>query len=452
MEHYNLLVIGGDGAGMGAASQARRMKKDISIAVFEMGEFVSYAACGMPYYIAGDVKDYNELIAINVNEFIEKRNIHIKINHRVTSVDFEAKSVTVTHNGKTQEYTYDKLVIATGASALLPPIKGIETPATFVLRTLRHGLDIKEAVNTGKVKKVILVGGGFISIELAESFLKKNIEVVLLEKEETVASLFSPEIRQMVMDKFAEKNIKIVTGVNINEISYDGSNVTAISDKGNFEGQMLIVSTGVRPSTEFLKDTDLAMIANGAIIIDDKSMTNIPDVFAAGDCATVTNLITGEPDYIPMATTANKQGRVAGLQVAGVTAESFKGALGSQFLRVCDLQVGKTGFNSRDAEKHGINTYDGTIEWRSKPGYCPGNTMVKVKLTVNADTGVIIGGEIGGFDGAVLRINTLATAITSKMKLEDLAYLDTGYAPPFSTVWDPVVAAAQSLLKREITN
>ena len=186
----------------------------------------------------------------------------------------------------------------------------------------------------------------------------------------------------------------------------------------------------------------------GAIIIDEKSRTNIPDVFAAGDCATVKNLITGETDYMPIATTANKQGRVAGLQVAGVESEIFKGALGSMMVKVFELHAAKTGFNSREAEKHGIKTIEKVMDWHSRPGYCPESAPIVTKLTVNEKTRKVIGGEIAGTDGAALRINTVAAAITAGMTIEDLAYLDMGYAPPFSPVWDTVAATAQMFIRR----
>lgn len=448
MSHFNLISIGGDAAGMGAASQARRIDRDISIAVFERNEFVSYAACGMPYYISDEIRDYRSLLAIDKDEFINKRKIEISTFAEVTEVDFTARSLKVKSDGKTDNHTWDKLIIATGASAALPPIPGIESRGVFVLRTLRHGLNIKEFIVSRKPDSVILVGGGFISLELAESFLKSGLKVTLVEKMDSVASLMSPEIRQIITQTLKDKGVDVVTSAGISEIKSENGSLHLVTDRGVYTSPFIIVSTGAKPNTEFLKDSPLNFHRSGAIIIDEYSRTNIPGVYAAGDCATVKNLITGEDDYMPMATTANKQGRVAGLQAAGVTSEIFRGAIGTQMMKVCELEIAKTGFNRIDAVKHGIEVIDDILEWRSRAGYYPGSETLKVKLTIRADNRKVIGGEIIGTDNAALRINTVAAAVTAGMTVEDLAYLDTGYSPPFSPVWDPVIAAAQGFIKR----
>jgi NADPH-dependent 2,4-dienoyl-CoA reductase/sulfur reductase-like enzyme len=448
MTHFNLIVIGGDGAGMGAASQARRINKDISIAVFEKGEHVSYAACGMPYFISDDIKDYKSLIAIDIDEFIDKRKIIIKTLSEVTEVNFPQKRITVNNAGDTTHFTYDRIVIATGAAAAIPPIPGVENKDIFVLRSLRQGMNIKEYIDVKKPESAILIGGGFISLELAETLTKKNIKTTLLEKIDSIATLWSPEIQKLVAEELMKQGVTVRTGINIENIVNDAKGLTVNTKEGKFTADFIIISTGAKPNTAIFKNSDLEMLPNGAIIIDEKCRTNIKDVFAAGDCCTVKNLITGKDDYMPMATTANKQGRVAGLQAVNVTTEIFKGALGSQMMKVCDLEVAKTGFNKSDAEKHGIKVLDDFIEWKSRPGYYPGSDTVYVKLTIREDNRKVIGGELAGKDGAALRINTIAAVITAGMTVEDFAYLDTGYAPPFSPVWDPVVAAAQNFVKR----
>jgi NADPH-dependent 2,4-dienoyl-CoA reductase/sulfur reductase-like enzyme len=265
---------------------------------------------------------------------------------------------------------------------------------------------------------------------------------------DSIASLWSPEIQKIVADELIKQGVTVKTGVDIENIVREGKGLAINTKIGKFITDFIIISTGAKPNTSLFKNSELKTLENGAIIIDEKCRTNIKDVFAAGDCCTVKNLITGKDDYMPMATTANKQGRVAGLQAVNVTTEIFKGALGSQMLKVCDLQVAKTGFNKSDAEKHGIEVIDDFIEWKSRPGYYPGSDTVYVKLTIRKDNRKIIGGELAGRDGAALRINTIATAITAGMTVEDFAYLDTGYTPPFSPVWDPVVAAAQNFIKR----
>jgi len=448
MTHFNLIVIGGDGAGMGAASQARRINKDISIAVFDMGEHVSYAACGIPYFISDVIKNYKSLIAIDVDEFINKKNIIINTLSEVTDVDFNEKIIIVKHKNESQSYTYDRLIIATGAKAAVPPIPGIENDNIFILRTLRNGLNIKEYVEGKKPSSVILIGGGFISLELAETFLKMNMKITLIEKMDSIASLWSSEIQKIVSDVLVNHGVTIKTGVDIESITRDENGINVNTNGEKFTADFIIVSTGAKPNTLLFKNSELKTLTNGAIIIDEKCHTNIKDVLAAGDCCTVKNLITGKDDYMPVATTANKQGRVAGLQSVNVKTEIFKGALGSQMMKVCELEVAKTGFNKSDADKHGIKVIEKSTDWKSRPGYYPGSSKIFVKLTIREDNRKIIGGEIAGVDGAALRINIVAAAITAGMIIEDFAYLDTGYAPPFSPVWDPVTAAAQNFIKR----
>ncbi len=449
MSHFNIISIGGDAAGMSAASQARRIDKDLTIAVFERNEFVSYAACGMPYYISGDISDYTSLLAIDKDEFINKRKIQINTFSTVTSVDFSTKQVVVLSNGKEEIHSYDKLIIATGASAAIPPIKGVNNEGIFVLRTLRDGLNIKDFIVKKKPDSVILIGGGFISLELTESFLKQGIKVKLIEKADAIAALMSPEIQKIVTESLIAHGVEVLTSVNISEIVKEKDSLKVITDSAVHSAPFIIISTGAKPNTEFLKNSPLNFHKSGAIIVNEKTETNIPDVYAAGDCATVKNLITGMDEYMPMATTANKQGRVAGLQAAGVKSEIFKGALGTQMMKVSELEIAKTGFNRSDAEKNGIAVIDDIIEWKSRAGYYPLSQPLHVKLTIRCDNRKVIGGEIIGKDYAALRINTIAAAITGGMTVEDLAYLDTGYSPPFSPVWDPVIAAAQSFIKRE---
>ncbi len=448
MEHFNLIVIGGDAAGMSAASQARRKNSEMSIAVFDKGEFVSYAACGTPYLLGGDVSNYNQLLAINVDEFINKRKIIIHMKSEVTAVNFDEKKVTVNSLNDVSEYTYDKLVIATGAYPFIPPIAGVNNPLTFALRNLTDALEIQKFIETSKPESAVLIGGGLINLELAEAFTRNNIKTTIIEKMPSVASNMSPEIQKLITEKLTEHGVTVIPDTDVAEFIQNNGTLILNGSMGEIETDFAVISIGVRPNTLFLKETALKLHETGAILIDEKSRTNIPDVFAAGDCATVKHLITGESVYIPIATTANKQGRVAGLQVSGVESEMFKGSIGSLMVKVFELEAAKTGFNSREAEKNGIKTIEKVMEWHSRPGYYPGSTPIITKLTVDEKTRKVIGGEIAGTDGAALRINTVAAAVTAGMTIEDLAYLDLGYAPPFSPVWDTVAATAQLFIKR----
>ncbi len=451
-QEYDLLVIGGDAAGMSAASQARRMNSEISIAVFEKEEYISYAACGMPYAISKVVPSYNKLLAVDREEFIKKKKISIFIHSEVLSIDFENKNILVHQNGDTIKYGYDKCVIATGAHAFLPPIKGIEAPNVFSLRKLKDSIKILEYIEQNKHSSAIIIGGGFIGLEMAEAFHALGIDTTIIEKQESVAATMSQDVQQIISKELEEHSIEIKTNENISHIEYSDSNKESrvVTETGEYTAHMIIVSIGVRPATEFLKGSQIKRSENGAIIINSQSETNIPDVYAGGDCATVNHLILDDHVYFPLGTTANKQGRVAGLQSVGVHTEKFKGIVGTQLVKVFDMEIAKTGFNQSDAIKHGFSAITESVQWKSRAGYYPESENIFVSITIDKETRKIIGSEIAGRDGAALRIDTIATAITAGMTVDDFAYCDLGYAPPFAPVWDALLAAAQRFIKRTI--
>ena len=448
MKHYDLLVIGGVAAGMSAASQARRTSKDISIAVLEKGNYVSYGACGMPYLIDDLVPDESKLIAIDVNKFINERNINIFMDSAAENISFDKKQVEVRHKDRTESYTYGKLVLATGAIAVMPPIKGLNNENIFLLRNLNQGIAIKNYVHTNKPSKGVIIGGGAIGLEMAETLRTLGIETVLLEKMEDIALAFDKEIRDIIRKELTKNEVTVKTNVNINEVIKDNNKLITKLDNESIESDFIIVSAGIKPNTDFLKGTGLNMTERGAIIVNEKSETNIPDVYSAGDCATVKHLLLSEDVFIPLGSTSNKQGRVAGLQAAGVSTEVFKGVVGSMLIKVMDLELGKTGLSETEAKKNGINAKSASVEGRSRAGYYPGAKPIFIKLTINTHTRELIGCQIAGTDQAAQRTNVAAAAIAAKMKIEDFAYLDLGYAPPFAPVWDPLLVAAQTLVKR----
>ena len=448
MNHLDLLVIGGDAAGMSAASQARRASSSISIGVFDRGEFVSFASCGIPYYISNEIHDYRELLAIDVESFIQKRNMLIRTGAEAVRADLTGKKIVISSNGTEETWTFSSLIIATGARSVVPPIPGIDDENIFFLRNLRDGINIKQFIDKNSPRRGIIIGGGFIGLEMAESLRKLSIETTILEKLDSVATTMSPDIRTLVTKKLVDNGVRLHTGTGISSISREGKNIIVHTDRGDMETDFIIASTGVRPNTEFLSGSTLDFHRTGAIIVNEKSFTGIPDVYAAGDCATVKHIVTGKDVFMPLGSTANKQGRVAGLQAAGVSSESFHGITGTQLVKIFNLEVGKTGLNTRDAETEGIPADSVSVTWHSRAGYYPGAEEMLVTLTVRRDSGLVIGGEIAGTDGAALRTNIIAASITGGIHVNDLAYMDLGYAPPFSPVWDPVAAAAQRLLKR----
>ncbi|HOD16671.1 MAG TPA: FAD-dependent oxidoreductase [Spirochaetota bacterium] len=447
MKHYDILIIGGDAAGMSAASQARRTSETLSIGVFEKGPHVSYAACGMPYYIAGDVPAPEDLVAIDVRKYIEKRKIEIYMNTEVTSVDLQAKTAAIQSTRGDAAVSFDKLVIATGARPVAPPIPGIDAGGVFYLRSLSDAIAIKKYIEEKKPISGLIIGGGFIGLEMSETLRRLNIETTILEKFESVAMTMSPDVRETIRDTLLRNGVKVRTALSIDRVTRRGETLTVHTDAGDFDADFIIVSVGITPNTGFLAGSGIKMTDRGAIIVDEFSRTSMQNVYAAGDCATVRSIITGKDVYMPLGTTANKQGRVAGIHAAGAATDWLPGIVGSQLVKVFDLEVGKIGLNYSDAAREGIKAVSHATRWMSRAGYYPGSRDILVVLTMDTGTGEVIGGEVAGTDGAALRANVIAAAVTAKMKVRDLAYIDLGYAPPFAPVWDAVNAAAQALAK-----
>ncbi len=446
--HYNLLIVGGDAAGMSAASQARRTDETLSIAVLEKGGHVSYAACGIPYFVGGRINDPNHLIAIDPDAYVKERNIQIMMHTEAVAVDVSAKRVTTRSAGREDVISYDTLIIATGARPVVPPIEGIDADGVFFLRSLSDGIAIRDFLAGRSGASGLIIGGGFIGLEMAESLVSLGMKTTIIERLDSVAMTMSPDIRGLVTDALRAGGVDVRTGVTVTSLRQDDARCVVETDAGSFPADFVLVSVGIVPNTSFLHGSGIAMTERGAVIVDVHSRTSIPDVYAAGDCATVKSLITGKDVYIPLGTTANKQGRVAGLHAAGKDDECFPGSVGSQMVKVFDLEVGKTGLNAEDALREGISPAHTSNVWKSRAGYCPEAEKILVHLTVDAATERIIGGEVAGRDGAALRMNVIATAVTAGMTIGQVAYLDLGYAPPFSPVWDPINAAAQNLMRK----
>lgn len=446
--YYDIVVIGGVAAGMSAASQARRTNQNCSIALFERNEYFSYAAGGIPYYINKEISDIKQLIMIDEEQYRDQRGIQLFKKAEVKHIDFKNKSLDVQILSNKPESIlvgYDKLIIATGADPIRPPIPGINNNQTFVLRNIHHGILISQFIDNHNPKKVIIIGGGFVALEILESFREKNITILILEKQPFISSPLDKEIRNIVQDYLQTKTIQVVTSANITRIKQQNKTLLVEYNQTTVECDCIIVCAGVKPNTDFLKDSPLKRTPDGAIIVDEHSRTNLIDVYAAGDCATVKNIITKQDVYVPMASTANKQGRVAGQQAAGKKSETFPGVLGTQLIKVFDLEIGKTGLNEREASELGIKTQHATVDWRSKGDFFPQEPKTTVKILINKETRQMIGGQLAGYNGTSHRINVLATAIASKMTIDQFAYLDLGNYPSIAPVWDSLLVAAHEL-------
>jgi NADPH-dependent 2,4-dienoyl-CoA reductase/sulfur reductase-like enzyme len=438
-----LVIVGGCAAGMSAASSARRTNPDLEIVVFESSGFVSYGSCGLPYYIAGTVKSHEDLIVYTPDFFREKRNIQVHIKHRVESIDPNGKRIEVRdlERDETIQEEFDRLVIATGGLPVIPPIQGADLDHVFTVRKVEDGLAIKDFIARHSPSRAAIVGGGYIGLEMAEALKRVGLEVTLVEKLPYLLGA-DEEISEIVEGELVDNGVKLMKGAEVEEIRLRG----VITSAGDVPADVVIMSVGVRPNVELARMARINIGTTGAIEVDRRMCTSHPSIFAAGDCAQVKNLVTNKPDYIPLGTTANKQGRVAGINAAGGDA-SFEGVVGTSVTKVFDLEVARTGLTERRAREFGFLPVSSLITAGSRAHYYPGGAKVTIKLVVDRRTRRVIGAQMVGAEGVAKRIDVIATAIQAGVTVDQLYNLDLSYAPPFAPVWDPILIAARLAIK-----
>ena len=431
-----VIIIGAVAAGMSAAAKLKRIKPDYDIVVYEKTDIVSFGACGLPYFVGGFFDDSNMMIARSKDKFIES-GIDLKTNHEVLSVNTNNKTIKINNleNNNIFEDSYDKLMIATGARSIMPNINKSYSNLT-TLKDMNDGLKLKELINKDENKNIVIVGSGFIGIETVEAAKKLNKNIHLIGRSNRILSkVFDKEITDLLEDELKKHNIHLHLEESITEYIGENRIEKIITNKGEICADLVVMAIGVKPNTEFLKDTNINMLPNGAIIVDEHGRTSIEDIYAAGDCATIKNLITNEDIYAPLATGANKLGRVVGENLGGINS-TFPGSLASSCIKVLDMEAAATGLTEEKAKALNINYKTTFISNFNQTHYYPGREKIYVKLIYNADTKVLLGGQIAGYKDAVQRANVLATAISAKMTTEQLGLLDLCYAPPFATTWD----------------
>ncbi|MEX2532847.1 MAG: FAD-dependent oxidoreductase [Nitriliruptoraceae bacterium] len=452
-----LVVIGGDAAGMSAASQARRLLdvNALEIVVFEQGATTSYAACGIPYWVADVVVSGEALIARTPQAFRDKQQIDVRINHRVVAFDTDAKTVTATdlENGTDVTVTYDELLIATGASSIVPPIDGIDLPGVYPVKTLPDGAAIRSAIDDRDVKTVAVVGGGYIGVEMAEAFVLRGLEVHVIDAAPTPLLRLDSTLGEIVAKNMRQAGIHLlldapVTGFVAGE---DGHVAKVVTAKGEVACDLVVLGLGVKPNSQLAVDAGIAVAKNGGIITDATQRTPVANVWAAGDCTAQIHRVSGERVAIALGTVANKQGRCAGTNLAGGTAV-FPGVLGTAVTKVLDTEIGMTGLSLEQAQAARFAAVGVNVTANSRAHYYPGGDEMTVRLVAEVSTGRLLGAEIVGGDASAKRIDTLATAIWNDMSALEVSDLDLSYAPPFSPVYDPVLQAARvmaGLIARE---
>ncbi|EKY27552.1 CoA-disulfide reductase [Clostridium celatum] len=432
-----VVIIGGVAAGMSAAAKFKRLSPNDEVIVYEKGDIVSFGACGLPYYVGGFFDDSREMIARTPEEF-KASGVEIHIKHEVLSVDFKAKKLHIKNliSNEILEENYDKLMIASGARAIIPPIKNVNLENVVTLKSLDDGNKLKDLMANEEYKKVTIIGAGFIGLEAVEAAMHRGKEVTVIQlKDRVLQEVFDKDITDLLEDELRDSGVNLLLNETVVELIGDEKVYKVKTNKRELETDIVILATGVKPNTDFLNSDEIEMIRNGAIVVDQYGRTSVEDVYSAGDCATINNLITGKPVYVPLATGANKLGRIVGENLAGQN-NSFQGSMASSCIKVMNMEAARTGLSEKEVKDLGFDYKTKFITDMNQTSYYPGRERIYVKLIYDAHTKVILGGQVAGYKDAVQRCNVLAACIYAKMTTDQLGMLDLCYSPPFARTWD----------------
>ncbi len=451
MVSERLVVVGGVAAGLSAASRARRANPRLEVLVYEKGPDISYSACGLPHFIAGLVRDADALRVYSPEFFRARRNIPVMTHHEVSEISTSRRRLTVLPlGGQLQEVHYDRLVLATGAGPARPPIPGIDLRGIFHVNDLQATLALARFLDAERPRAATIIGGGYIGLEMADALVARGIAVTVVERSAGLFEAVDEDIGSPIETELTSHGVRVFKGAPVTALLGDregrvrrvaweaGSPATSDTD-------CVVLATGVRPRVELAEEAGIKIGQTGAIAVNEYMETSEAAVFAAGDCAETVNLVSGRPAYFPLGTTANKQGRVAGENAAGGRAR-FPGIVGTAASKVFSLEVARTGLNLAEARESGFRAAAATVHAPARARYLGGKEIV-VKLVADRSSGRLLGAQMVGAEGVATRIDIFATALQARMTVEQVAQLDLSYAPPFSTVWDPVLIAAQEMLR-----
>ncbi|MFF3322672.1 FAD-dependent oxidoreductase [Streptomyces sp. NPDC002889] len=448
MTTERLVVIGGDAAGMSAASQARRLKgpDELEIMAFERGHFSSYSACGIPYWVGGDVPERDDLIARTPAEH-RARGIDLRMRTEVTEIDVAGGRVRSRDlETGTEGWTgYDKLVIATGARPVRPKLPGIDAPGVHGVQTLDDGQALLDTLNSAEGRRAVVVGGGYIGVEMAEALLKRGYEVTLVDRGEQPMATLDPDMGRLVHKAMAGLGITTVTGTAVTAIRTDeaGRARAVVTQDAEYPADVVVLGIGVEPETTLARATGLPLGEYGGLLTDlSMRVRGQENIWAGGDCVEVLDLVSGRHRHVPLGTHANKHGQIIGANAGGGYG-TFPGVVGTAVSKVCELEIARTGLREKDARAVGLQYVTATIESTSTAGYYPGAALMTVKMLAERRTGRLLGVQIVGHEGSGKRVDIAAVALTAGMTVDGMTALDLGYAPPFSPVWDPVLVAAR---------
>ncbi|MFC7391873.1 FAD-dependent oxidoreductase [Scopulibacillus cellulosilyticus] len=437
------VIIGGDAAGMSAAMQIIRHDQQAKVTTLEKGDVYSYSQCGLPYFIGGDIESSSKLIARSVDTFRNKYGIDARCGHEVTEVDTDQQTVKgrILKSDKPFEISYDKLLIATGADPVFPDWPGKKLDCIFTLKTIADGENILKGLSKD-VQRAVIIGGGYIGLEMAEAFYNRKIGVTMIDRGSRLAKVFDPDMSELIHEEAKNKGIKVVLNEEVQGFQGDSAVKAVETNIGAYEADIVIVAAGIAPNTSFLKQTDIELGVKNGVKVNKYMETNIKNVYAAGDCALQYHRVKEAYDYIPLGTNANKMGRLAGMNMIGQR-RPFAGITGTSIIKFIDLELGRSGLTEQDAEKLGLDIESVKIKSTDIAGYFPGKHPLWVKLIAEKGSKKLLGGQFIGKQGAAKRTDVIATALYSGLTLTDIEDLDISYAPPFNSVWDPVQQAAR---------
>ncbi|MEU4411041.1 FAD-dependent oxidoreductase [Streptosporangium sp. NPDC023963] len=440
-----LVVIGGDAAGMSAASQARRRRGpgDLRIVAFEKGAHASYSACGIPYLVGGEVSDVESLISRRPEVFRDELDIDLRLRSEVVEIDLDRRAVAVRdeRGGRGWE-PFDQLVVATGAVPARPDLPGAGAEGVYGVQTLDDGIALLRALED-EPRRAVVVGGGYIGLEMAEAMVRRGLEVSLVDAAEQPMGTLDPDMGALVADALRDLGVKVHLGERIEGFEESGGRVTAArTENRTLPADLVVLGLGTRPNSALAEAAGIPVGETSGIVTDRRMRTPVEGVWAAGDCVENFHRVSRRPVAIALGTHANKQGRVAGINIGGGHA-SFPGVVGTAVSKICEYEVARTGLTTAAAEKAGFEPVGGIVESTTRAGYYPGARQMKIKTIADRGTGRLLGAQIVGQEGAAKRIDALAVAIWHEMTVEEMSGLDLSYAPPFAPVWDPVLIAAR---------
>ncbi len=447
-----IVIIGGVAAGAKAAAKIKRLLPNSSVDIYTDDTHVSYSACGLPYYIEGNFSDYRALLVRSVEEFKEA-GIDVHLETKVEKILLAQQQVLVCSKSEAKLVPYDKLIITTGARPYIPPILGYKDfNNVFVLRKIEDGIKIREKML--KSKSAVIIGSGYIGLELLEAFVKNGLKVDVIERNDKIMSIFDDEISDKLRERLVNSNLgdfRFHTGEEVIEFASENDIATGIKTASGkeFLADMFIICAGVKPNVEIAKDAGIELGVTGAIKVNKLMQTSAPNVFAGGDCVEERHLINRQPVWIPLGSTANKEGRCAAMNAAGVYSE-FEGVLGSSVTRCLNTTMSMTGLTERDAKKFGYSTVSVIISKSDMVGYMPEADDITLKIVADKITGLLLGGQAIGSVGADKRINALASALVGHLTVEEFRNNDLTYSPPYSTTIDPLLNAMDILCSKII--